>query len=109
LLPLGVLLGLPLLWRTADGLGAPPLGVDEGRLGDGPGVEPEGVGDGGDVEGGGVVGGAVLGGGVVPPRIVSTVPPGANVTWLVHCPAGAADVAVAVMTVDWPAPKVPDV
>jgi hypothetical protein len=62
------------------------------------------------VDGGGVVGGAVLGGGVVaPPRIVSTVPPGANVTRLVHDPAGAADVAVAVMTMDCPAPKVPAV
>jgi hypothetical protein len=106
-----VLLGLPPLWRTADGLGAPPLGEDDGPLGVGLGSEPEGVGDGdgGAVDGGGVVGGAVLGGGVVPPRIVSTVPPGANVTWLLHCPAGAADVAVAVMTMDWPAPKVPDV
>jgi hypothetical protein len=105
-----VLLALLLpLWRTADGLGPLPVGVDDGPLGVGPEVEPEGVGDGGEVEGGGVVGGALLGGGAVPPRIVSTVPPGENVTWLVHCPAGAADVAVAVMTTDWPAPKVPEV
>lgn len=104
-----MLLELLPLWRTADGLAAPPLGVDDGPLDVGPGVEPEGDGDGGALDGGGVVGGAVLGGGAVPPRMVSTVPPGANVTWLVHCPAGAADVADAVMTTDWPASKVPEV
>jgi hypothetical protein len=104
-----VLLGPP-LWWTADGLAAAPVGVADGPLGVGPGFEPEGVGDGGDVDGGGVVGGAVLGGGVVePPRMVSTAPPGANVTWLVHGPAGAAELAVAVMTMDWPAPRVPEV
>lgn len=74
-----MLLGLLPLWRTADGLAAPPVGADEGPLGVGPGFELEGVGD-GEVDGGGVVGGAELGGGVVPPWIVSTEPPGANVT-----------------------------
>jgi len=98
--------GVPLLWRTDVGLGAPPLAEN---------VEPVGVGVGspGDEDRGGVGeadgGGVVLGGGVVavPPRIVTTVPPGANAMRLVHWPAGAALVALAVMVWDCPAPRVP--
>lgn len=74
---------------------------DEVRGGVGDGDGGVGGGGGGDgVPGGVVFGGAVLGGGVVaaPPRTVMTVPPGANAMRLVHCPGGAALVAVAVMT-----------
>ena len=97
---------MPLLCRTDEGLGAPPPAEDG---------EPVGVGSPGDGLRGGVGevdggdGGGVPGGGVVavPPRIVMTVPPGANAMRLVHWPAGAALVAVATMAWDCPAPKVP--
>ena len=64
---------------------------------------------GGALLGGVVLGGAELaGGGVTPPCRVTTEAPGEKVTELVHCPAGAALVAVAVIATDCPAARVPE-
>ena len=43
-----------------------------------------------------------------PPCNVTTAPPGEKVIALVHCPAGAALVAVAVMACDRPAARMPE-
>jgi hypothetical protein len=96
------------LCLTADGLG-PPEGADDGLVGDGVG-RCVGRGFGEPVAGGFDLGGTLLGGGVseAPPWIVSTVPPGSKVIWLVHGPAGAARVAVAVTVRDCLASKVPE-
>jgi hypothetical protein len=74
-----------------------------------------GVVDGGGLDGVLEAGGAVLGGAepvggvaVEPPCRVTTTPPGAKVTVLVHCPAGAALVAVAVTAADRPGASVPE-
>lgn len=49
-----------------------------------------------------------LDGAEYPPCSVTTAPPGEKVTVLVHSPAGAALVAVAVMASDWPPASVPE-
>jgi hypothetical protein len=94
--------------RTAEG---PAPAADELGVGVGVEVEPAG----------GLLGGAELedppdAGGVEgapegfdePPCRVTTAPPGEKVIVLVHCPEGAALVAVAVMACDRPPPSVPE-
>lgn len=94
--------------RTADGpiprieaLGVGG-GVDDGPVGGLLGVEP------GDdpPEAGGLAG--ALEGFEDPPCSVTTAPPGEKVIVLVHCPAGAALVAVAMIACDCPPPSVPE-
>ena len=82
------------------------------------GAVAEGVADAvGGAEEGGVLGGAVVGdvlGGVVggavgmPPCRTTTWFPGAKATWLVHWPAGAAELASAVIVRLAPPARVPE-
>ena len=109
LLPwLGVLLSDAL---TAEGLALradDELGLDDG-VGVGVGVDVGGLPEGELETGGALLGGAELGGGSGdPPCRVTTAPPGENVNVLVHCPVGAALVAVAVIDRDCPAASVPE-
>jgi hypothetical protein len=94
--------------RTADGPTPPAeeLGVGVGGGVDPPdgppgGVEPDDPPDEGGLEG-------APEGLADPPCSVTTAPPGEKVIVLVHCPAGAALVAVAVMACDCPPPSVPE-
>lgn len=78
--------------------------------------EPDWPGELGDAlpVGGVVVGGVVVGCedgpdvGPLTPRRVTTAPPGANVTVLVHVPDGAAPVTLATIACDCPAASVPE-